>query len=183
MSKRICIQGILWIAILSMSGMGLVTAQAQRAFRHLNIVHGLSSNNVKAFLQDGEGFLWIGTENGLNRYDGYHLKAYWADRDSVGALPFGDVSQLQEDGGGNLWIGNDPYCLYLRKTDSFEADVTGVLQRMGADISHSKLKLHVDKKKRLWVVQDSAVICIDHRTKQTKRYRMAKAISWNSVWD
>ena len=177
MSKRICIQGILWIAILSMSGMGLVTAQAQRAFRHLNIVHGLSSNNVKAFLQDGEGFLWIGTENGLNRYDGYHLKAYWADRDSVGALPFGDVSQLQEDGGGNLWIGNDPYCLYLRKTDSFEADVTGVLQRMGADISHSKLKLHVDKKKRLWVVQDSAVICIDHRTKQTKRYRMAKAIS------
>ena len=49
MCKKICIQGILWIAILSMSGMGLVTAQTQRAFRHLNIVHGLSSNNVKAF--------------------------------------------------------------------------------------------------------------------------------------
>ncbi|MGN0048008.1 MAG: two-component regulator propeller domain-containing protein [Bacteroides sp.] len=128
MCKKICIQGILWIVMLATSG--LVTAQTQRAFRHLNVVHGLSSNNVKAFLRDSEGFLWVGTENGLNRYDGYRFKAYWSDRGSVGALPFGDVSQLQEDGGGNLWIGNDVYCLYRRETDSFETDVAAALRRM-----------------------------------------------------
>lgn len=177
MCKRICIQGILWIAILSMSGMGLVTAQTQRAFRHLNIGHGLSNNNVRAFLRDHEGFLWIGTENGLNRYDGYRLKVYWADRDSVGALPFSNIVQLQEDGGGNLWIGNDSYCLYLRDSDSFEADVAGALQHMGIDIGSGPIKLHVDKQKRLWVVQDSAMVCIDHRTKRKKYYRMEKAIS------
>lgn len=45
-------------------------------FRHFSVEDGLSSNSVRAIMQDKYGFLWIGTEEGLNRYDGIMIKSY-----------------------------------------------------------------------------------------------------------
>ena len=56
---------ILLLAYLPLAG------QTPYVFRHLKVENGLSNNNVKTILKDCEGFLWIGTANGLNRYDGY----------------------------------------------------------------------------------------------------------------
>ena len=46
-------------------------------FDRLSIEHGLSQITVHAILQDSKGFLWFGTEDGLNRYDGYNLENFW----------------------------------------------------------------------------------------------------------
>ena len=59
---------ILLLAYLPLAG------QTPYVFRHLKVENGLSNNNVKTILKDCEGFLWIGTANGLNRYDGYSFK-------------------------------------------------------------------------------------------------------------
>ena len=45
-------------------------------FRHLNRAGGLASNLVSPIVQDGEGFIWIATENGLQKYDGYNFTSY-----------------------------------------------------------------------------------------------------------
>ena len=61
---------LLLLAYLPLAG------QTPYVFRHLKVENGLSNNNVKTILKDREGFLWIGTANGLNRYDGYSFKVY-----------------------------------------------------------------------------------------------------------
>ncbi|ADY53186.1 hypothetical protein Pedsa_2644 [Pseudopedobacter saltans DSM 12145] len=51
-------------------------SKAQLKFKHLTINDGLSQNVVLCMIQDREGYIWMGTEDGLNRYDGYEFKHY-----------------------------------------------------------------------------------------------------------
>ena len=52
------------------------TATEHHVFRRLETANDMSNNNVKAILKDKEGFLWVGTASGLNRYDGFKFKQY-----------------------------------------------------------------------------------------------------------
>lgn len=56
-------------------------------FRHFSVEDGLSSNSVRAIMQDKYGFLWIGTEEGLNRYDGIMIKSYSTGSRQIHILP------------------------------------------------------------------------------------------------
>ncbi len=98
-----------------------VYAQHDYSFKHVNNDVGLSSNNVKAIYKDSNGFIWLGTKNGLNRYDGHNLKrlnCYDADLESGN----NNIGALCEDNNQNLWVGTDRgvYKLDLR-TDKFHA--------------------------------------------------------------
>ena len=84
---------ILLLAYLPLAG------QTPYVFRHLKVENGLSNNNVKTILKDCEGFLWIGTANGLNRYDGYSFKVYQPKEKDIHSLLSNDIWNLQEDGG------------------------------------------------------------------------------------
>jgi len=74
-------------------------------FEQLGLEQGLSQNSVHALVQDRMGFLWIGTEDGLNRYDGYDFEVFRPD--PTGAEGLGDrwITALYEDSSGRLWIG------------------------------------------------------------------------------
>ena len=76
-------------------------------FTHLSTEQGLSQSRVDHMLQDRRGFIWIGTYNGLNRYDGYRFKTYKPDPDDPHSLDGLFVSALFEDRSGALWIGTD----------------------------------------------------------------------------
>jgi signal transduction histidine kinase/ligand-binding sensor domain-containing protein len=76
-------------------------------FTRLTVEQGLSSNIINCILQDRKGFLWIGTANGLNRYDGYRFTAYKADPVKAGHLVYNVIETLYEDREGGLWIGTD----------------------------------------------------------------------------
>jgi len=68
--------------------------------------NGLTQNTVWSITQDQQGFLWVGTDDGLLRYDGYQFKPYRAKIGaSSNALPNNSVRHLLYDGGANLWIG------------------------------------------------------------------------------
>jgi ligand-binding sensor domain-containing protein/signal transduction histidine kinase len=74
-------------------------------FQHFTIDEGLSQNSVTCILQDQKGFLWIGAQNGLNRYDGYEFTIYnWDQKDST-SISSNYISALHEDVDGFLWIG------------------------------------------------------------------------------
>lgn len=74
-------------------------------FEQFGIADGLSQNTVYAILQDSRGFLWFGTEDGLNRYDGYTFKVYRHNPDEPGSLSSNRIQSIYEDKFGTIWIG------------------------------------------------------------------------------
>ncbi len=80
-------------------------AGATVRFEHLTIEDGLSQNAGLALLQDHTGYLWIGTQDGLNRYDGYSFKVYKHDPADPHSLSHNAILALHEDRAGQLWVG------------------------------------------------------------------------------
>ena len=74
-------------------------------FEHLTIEDGLSQNAGLAIFQDSKGYLWIGTQDGLNRYDGYNFKIYKHDPDDPNSISHNSILAIEEDQDGYLWIG------------------------------------------------------------------------------
>jgi ligand-binding sensor domain-containing protein/anti-sigma regulatory factor (Ser/Thr protein kinase) len=91
-------------------------------FEHLSVERGLSHSAVNAILQDSKGFLWIGTRNGLNRYNGYSFTVYESDPRDSSTLLSDQILSLYEDHFRNIWIGTDEGGLYRydRSKNSFK---------------------------------------------------------------
>ena len=90
-------------------------------FEHLTVQDGLSDNRVFSIIQDNKGFIWFGTYDGLNRYDGYRFKIYRNNpNDSLG-LSANRIQALFEDNLNELWIGTSGggLCRYDRDNDRF----------------------------------------------------------------
>ena len=94
------------LAIVLISLMTLVPIKsAGYTFTHITTKNSdLSYDGITAIMQDSRGFIWIGTFKGLNRYDGYSMKAYF--KEDMG-LNSDFVHVLTEDSAGNIWVGTD----------------------------------------------------------------------------
>jgi len=100
-----------------------------------------------AIAQDGDGFIWIGTEGGLARWDGYHLHRYTADPRKAGSLPDSFILALHVDAHGTLWVGTNSGGLarYVPERDAYT--IAG-----GAALGHtSVLSMADDTDGGLWV--------------------------------
>lgn len=76
-------------------------------FKHLSIDEGLSTVSVRTIFQDSQDFIWIGTQDGLNRYDGYHIKTYKTDQYNPASISSNYINCLYEDKNDHLYIGTD----------------------------------------------------------------------------
>ena len=74
-------------------------------FEHLTIQDGLSQNGGTAIFQDSRGFLWVGTKDGLNRYDGYSFTIFKHDDEDPRSISHNSILSITEDSDGFLWIG------------------------------------------------------------------------------
>ena len=74
-------------------------------FHHLGTEDGLSQSWVGCMLQDRHGFIWLGTEEGLNRYDGERFKQFFQNPDTDNSLPNSYINTLLEDREGMIWAG------------------------------------------------------------------------------
>lgn len=74
-------------------------------FKNLSTEDGLSNNSVQAIIQDTQGFMWFGTLDGLNKYDGYEFRIFRHNKNSTTSLGDNNVLSLYEDSSGYLWIG------------------------------------------------------------------------------
>src|SRR6266498_4483715 len=74
-------------------------------FEHLTIENGLSQNAGLSIFQDSKGYLWIGSQDGLNRYDGYNFKIYKHDPEDPKSISHNSILTIAEDKDGLLWIG------------------------------------------------------------------------------
>lgn len=76
-------------------------------FSPITSIQGLSQNEVRCIHQDKAGFLWIGTQDGLNRYDGYEFKKYSKNPFDKNSLSNDRINAIVENSAGKLWIGTD----------------------------------------------------------------------------
>ncbi|MES2148499.1 MAG: response regulator [Pseudomonadota bacterium] len=90
-------------------------------FSHLGLEQGMPHPIVMALAQDGAGFIWIGTQRGLARWDGYRMRNFFNDAADPASLPGDFVQALHADIQGRLWIGsaNAGLAMYDRATEQF----------------------------------------------------------------
>ena len=86
-------------------GIGLPIEENSIQVQRLSMEEGLSQSSVNCILQDSKGFIWIGTQDGLNRYDGKNIVIYKSMPDNPESLGDNNVLAIHEDKSGNLWIG------------------------------------------------------------------------------
>lgn len=84
-----------------------VAAGPDHRFERLTVDDGLSQAGARAVLIDRRGFVWIGTQEGLNRFDGYSIKALQHEPDNPNSLSDSNIQALHEDAAGVLWIGTN----------------------------------------------------------------------------
>lgn len=99
-SKRFSIVLILLVALTSGYAQDL-------KFKRFNRDEGLSSVNAKTIFQDSDDFIWIGTQDGLNRYDGYHFKVFRSDVNDTTALQSSDINCMIQDKSGDIYLGTN----------------------------------------------------------------------------
>ena len=162
--------------IITLIGLNSIKASGESSyvFYHLTTDDGLSNNSVKTILRDSHGFLWIGTEFGLNRYDGYGFKTFLANKGVVNQLPSNNIKELFEDGLGNIWVNlGYSYVVYNREKDNFINDIKLFLEKLGIK-TNNNYKVYVDKKKNLFVITLNEIYFYDIATKKLYIYKSPK---------
>src|SRR5687768_4523462 len=89
---------------------GLMTIHAQQSklkFRHINMDKGLSNSTIECIFQDSRGFIWFGTRDGLNRYDGYSMTVYKHIPSDTTSISDNFIRHITEDRNHNLWIATN----------------------------------------------------------------------------
>jgi signal transduction histidine kinase/ligand-binding sensor domain-containing protein len=91
-------------------------------FSYFTIDDGLSSNRVRCIMKDYKGYLWVGTDMGLDRYDSYMVKRYRKNENKSGSISSDQITCIFEDSRKRLWIGTDGGLnLYDRNLDNFSS--------------------------------------------------------------
>ena len=114
------------VALISSVFVGIITVFGQRDaidFDRISIEEGLSQSTVYSIIQDHKGFLWFGTDDGLNRYDGYSFKVFMHIPGEESTISNNRVIALLEDSQNRLWVGTIGGGLnkYDWRTDQFIA--------------------------------------------------------------
>jgi len=118
-------------------------------FKHLGLEQGLSHSSVISILQDKTGFIWIGTKDGLNRFDGISFRTYQRELKSLDNLGNNSIRCLFEDKNGNIWIGTNAgmfiYDPQQEKFTSFNAK-----SNLGKAITEPIIQISADSTGIMW---------------------------------
>src|ERR1700742_704678 len=115
------LQGCTYLIGLLFAPFAVLPQSQHLTFEHIGTAQGLSQSNVICTLQDSRGFMWFGTREGLNKYDGYVFTVYKNKLGDDRSLANNLVNAIVEDDKGYLWIGTWGGGLdrYDRQTDQF----------------------------------------------------------------
>ena len=123
-------------------------------FKNLSVQNGLSQNTVNAILQDRQGFMWFGTKDGLNRYDGLSFRKFKHDDRTRRSIGNNFITALYEDAKGDIWVGTDVgLYIYHPEKDSFRHFAE--LSVENTKIEHTVTAISGDNKGCVWVAVES----------------------------
>jgi len=142
--RRLCLSLVVLLLLLNQA---LASTNFTR-FEHLTIEHGLVQNTVASIHQDQQGFVWMGTEGGLQRYDGSQFRLFRHDPDDDDSLRDNFVNAIAEEEEGLLWVGT--------RTGIHRLDpLSGTIERVPMDHSSDRpmgmvWDIHVDSEGVVW---------------------------------
>lgn len=129
--------------------------------RHITVEEGLSQSSVNCMAQDSQGFIWLGTNEGLNRYDGYSFRSFKFDPLDSNSLPNNRVQTLCVASNGQLWAGTKAGLWRLLLKEG-KPERARLFSRKGNERSIDILAIHADNRGRLWVgTNGSGLFCLD----------------------
>jgi methyl-accepting chemotaxis protein/ligand-binding sensor domain-containing protein len=137
--------------LIPLLGSGTERADAQNLqFRHIGVEDGLSNPSVLNILRDSRGFMWFGTANGLNRYDGYTFTEFHHEGNNPYSLPDNYITEVYEDHAGTLWVGTQAgLSRYDRDRNRF---INSMVQESAAASSRRQvLSILEDSRGNFWV--------------------------------
>ena len=127
---------IVYWALIFLLAINSVHATIYPPLSYLAIEKGLSNNVVRCIYQDHNGFMWFGTHDGLNRYDGYEFKIFRNKQNDPNSLVHNIISAVTEDDNHNLWIGTRQG---INRYNNLSGAFTAVSYRVGANKPIQKL--------------------------------------------
>ncbi len=157
--------------VLVISCLSVADAQQVRlSYEQYTINDGLSNSHITTLFQDSRGYIWIGTSDGLNRYDGYGFDVFrhhpLADSTIVGNY----IQAITETPDGNIWIGtrNSGIAIWQKKDGKFKnLGKTSPIFKALREYGVYGMETNGDD---VWVKTRNAIIKINHATKEFKRY-------------
>jgi len=151
----------------------LLNAQTQEiivpdnSFDHISTKDGLSSSNVNQIIKDNDGFLWLATQNGLNRYDGTNFKTFKYDPEEKNSINHNNVSCLVQSPNGILWIGTlggglNRYDLEKGRFNHFISDGTGLTNDFVTSLA-------LDQLNQVWIGTRKGVHLLNQETQKIEK--------------
>ena len=149
-------------------------------FKHITDEQGLSNTSVTGILQDYRGFMWFGTLDGLNRYDGYKISVYTNNSKDTGSISDNAIRCIYEDSQHRLWIGTDNGLnLFDQTTNKF---IRYTHSRSVNTISNNKVNdILEDAAHNLWVATAGGGLNLFDRVKNTFTHFVHRANLANSL--
>jgi signal transduction histidine kinase/CheY-like chemotaxis protein/ligand-binding sensor domain-containing protein/HPt (histidine-containing phosphotransfer) domain-containing protein len=146
-------------------------------FEHLAMRDGLSQSTVEGILQDSQGYIWLATESGLDRYDGNTVRVYHRERGNDHALASDYIWTMAEDANGDVWLATigGGVARWERSTDQFELFRHDERQQdsLASDAVRTVL---VDTDGRVWAgTLDRGLDLLDPRTGRARHFRHSDA--------
>lgn len=150
-------------------------------FDTYSVLDGLSNSSIKAIYQDKLGFMWFGTKDGLNRFDGIEFKTYRFDKNKSNLLYYNDITCIKPDLSGNLWIGTFEGIMVFDTENEEFVD----FNKLGIDLSSITgvvTELYIDYAKRVWASTKKGLYLIDTNTYSVKTLLKGSLISCMSEY-
>lgn len=127
-----------------------------RNFKRITIDDGLSQGSISKIIQDSNGYMWIGTDDGVNKYNGNKFKVYKHNINDENSISGNRIVDIKEDNDGNIWVGTT---IGLNKIDPLTNKITVYLpNENGCNISHHRIrKIFVSKDGEILVGTDNGL--------------------------
>jgi diguanylate cyclase (GGDEF)-like protein len=155
-------------ALLSLTG-AMAHSRTPMHFERLGITDGLSQQSANAIAQDAMGFIWIGTEDGLNRYNGYAIEHVRRARAQQEGLPDNYIAGVQVDADGRLWVATDGGGL-ARQSGTGTAFST-VPAAAAKGLEHIRV-IRFDASEQLWIgAREGGLAMLDISRSKLTRWR------------
>jgi len=175
---------ILLFLVMMVGSSNLKGQKTDFLFEHITIENGLSNNTVNTIARDHLGFIWLATNDGLNRFDGYDFTVYQHDRENPHSISNNRVHYVFEDSHQNLWIGTSMGLnLYNRSSDSFTRYYHD--PQDDNSLSNNVVRtIYEDSAGQLWIGTLGGGLCrFDLDNQRFKRYNFPDREVWSVLED
>ncbi|MEW6492646.1 MAG: two-component regulator propeller domain-containing protein [Cyanobacteriota bacterium] len=170
--KRIILTIILTVSIVLSLPANTYAEESNPEFEQITVDEGLSQSGVLTIFQDSQGLIWFGTQDGLNKFDGYNFTVYKYNELNPSSLSDNFILSLYEDRSGTIWVGTQSGGInkFDRKTEQF-VHYTNNPDNSNSLGSNIVLSINEDKLGNLWVGTDGGgVNQFNREAEQFTRY-------------